>query len=54
MNWYRVPYFGQTAEKRKYKIMQKLDAGEYPLFIYLIVLASDVGESDGDRITGRV
>ena len=40
MNWYRVPYFGQTAEKRKYKIMQKLDAGEYPLFIYLIVLAS--------------
>ena len=39
MNWYRVPYFGQTAEKRKYKIMQKLDAGEHLLFIYLIVLA---------------
>ena len=39
MNWYRVPYFGQTAEKRKYKIMQKLDAGENPLLVYLIMLA---------------
>ena len=39
MNWYRMPYFGQTAEKRKYKIMQKLDAGENPLLIYLIMLA---------------
>ena len=54
MNWYRVPYFGQTAEKRKYKIMQKLDAGEYPLFIYLMRAGVHVGESDGDRITGRV
>ena len=39
MNWYRVPYFGQTAEKRKYKIMQKLDAGENLLLVYLIMLA---------------
>ena len=39
MNWYRMPYFGQTAEKRKYKIMQKLDAGENPLLVYLIMLA---------------
>ena len=39
MNWYCVPYFGQTAEKRKYKIMQKLDAGENPLLVYLIMLA---------------
>ena len=39
MNWYRVPYFGQTAEKRKYKLMQKLDAGENPLLVYLIMLA---------------
>ena len=39
MNWYRVPYFGQTAEKRKYKIMQKLDAGENQLLVYLIMLA---------------
>ena len=38
MNWYRMPYFGQTAEKRKYKIMQKLDAGENPLLVYLIML----------------
>lgn len=39
MNWYRAPYFGQTAEKRKYKIMQKLDAGEHSPFLYLIILA---------------
>ena len=39
MNWYRMPYFGQTAEKRKYKIMQKLNAGENPLLVYLIMLA---------------
>ena len=39
MNWDCVPYFGQTAEKKKYKIMQKLDAGDNPPLVYLIVLA---------------
>lgn len=39
MNWYQNPYFGKTAEKRKYELMQKIDEDGDPLFIQLITLA---------------
>lgn len=39
INWYQNLYFGKTAEKKKETIVKQIDAGENPMFTYLITLA---------------
>lgn len=38
MNWYQNPYFGQTAEKKKDLILQRLQDEDCLLLVHLITL----------------